>query len=722
MARSGRREMRPAGEGRAVSGAACTPALRSEMAHASRSVPGGLGPSPNPLKTMFLFMRLKAPLPAATQRLPTQMKPHHLPEHLATESPHQGQHQHHGQPVHPEDLRVKDDNLGGEGGTKLLGGSEPPGPHCNGGIRSDWLSPPTAAPPPRPQALDSFWAGRATGEGSGAPKVRRLDRGHHSPPPASRTLRALNPPPGPKSSSPAAQPRAPLFAPPNPAPSPAASLTDPPATALHKPPRGPNPSPSRRRGPQAPILAPDRAAPADDSAPQLRADRHPGTAPPPAPSRRRPGALTSEPPRRDRAGATQNPARSYNGAERKEELGGRQEALEAEASPPLPVALARLDSLAIYAFNIAGFVGARVRRHLPSAAGLRPGVRGGQGRPGGAQEALGAAGWAEAEPGLPEAAAGQRRRDSPRTDFSLVPYPPPTPPERQLLRRQMRRLNPSSWSLRRANRLEPIVGIDHDGGKTAAMIIALLVEQPPGSLRSPPPPPQSAVFVFIAVRAPVALLPKGIVSLTPAFRTPHTCSRHEPRLAARGRERPGSREPPWDRGTGRLPALSEAPPLSEPPSPSLRLPEPPSDLKTPSLHTNPEPRSQAPKAPGPARRGSPLPCPLSWLPVLGAGRAGGLRAGGWSPPAAHRSLGNAGKARAMLALPAGTQRRRGSPGGATAGEGGHRQQAGLAAPDPIMGSGHAGFPASPTTSPLGSSAKPTAPLGKPAQEHFGDRA
>lgn len=52
---------------------------------------------------------------------------------------------------------------------QLLGGPEPPGPHCNGGIRSGWLSPPTAAPPPRPQALDSFWAGRAAGEGSGAP-------------------------------------------------------------------------------------------------------------------------------------------------------------------------------------------------------------------------------------------------------------------------------------------------------------------------------------------------------------------------------------------------------------------------------------------------------------------------------------------------------------------------------------------------------------------------
>lgn len=57
----------------------------------------------------------------------------------------------------------------------------------------------------------------------------------------------------------------------------------------------------------------------------------------------------------------------------------------------------------------------------------------------------------------PEPAAGQRRRDSPRTDFSFVPNPPPAPPERQLLRRQMRQLNPPSWALRRANRLEPTI-------------------------------------------------------------------------------------------------------------------------------------------------------------------------------------------------------------------------------------------------------------------------
>lgn len=94
-------------------------------------------------------------------------------------------------------------------------------------------------------------------------------------------------------------------------------------------------------------------------------------------------------------------------------------------------------------------------------------------------------------------------------------------------------------------------------------------------------------------------------------------------LAARGRGRPRFLEPSWDRGLGRLPALSEAPPLSGPPSPSLPRPEPPSDLKTPSLHTNPEPpRSQAPKAPRPRppRFSSALPIVLA--PGAGAGRAG----------------------------------------------------------------------------------------------------
>lgn len=54
---------------------------------------------------------------------------------------------------------------------------------------------------------------------------------HHSPPPASRPLRALNPPPGPKSSSPAAQPRAPLLClprPPRTKSPPAAVPTEPP--------------------------------------------------------------------------------------------------------------------------------------------------------------------------------------------------------------------------------------------------------------------------------------------------------------------------------------------------------------------------------------------------------------------------------------------------------------------------------------------------------------
>lgn len=219
-------------------------------------------------------------------------------------------------------------------------------------------------------------------------------------------------------------------------------------------------------------------------------------------------------------------------------------------------------------------------------------------------------------------------------------------------------------------------------------------------------------------------------------------------LTAAGRRPPCFLEPPWDRGLGPLPPLSEAPPPSEPSAPCLPRLEPPSDLKTPSLHTNSKPpSSQAPKAPAP-----PAPvllCPAHCPGSRCGGWAGrGLRAGGWSPPAAPRSLGNAGKPRAMLALRARTQTRRCSPGGATAREGGLRPQADLAVPcwrevsgrepweifslrsppnpftippspsDPTMEAGHTRFHEPPTTSPLDSAAKPTPPLGKPAREHL----
>lgn len=210
-------------------------------------------------------------------------------------------------------------------------------------------------------------------------------------------------------------------------------------------------------------------------------------------------------------------------------------------------------------------------------------------------------------------------------------------------------------------------------------------------------------------------------------------------LAARGRERPGSREPRWDGGAQAASPLSPRP--RPPRSPHLQV----SAAPRPRLISRPPPRTptpsrvpRPPRPPAPPARALLCPAHCPGSRCWGPGRAGGVRAGGWSPPAAHRSLGNAGKARAMLARPAGTQRRRGSPGGATAGEGGPRQQAGLAAPGWREVSGrshgkpspcavpqpfyHPSFlfrphkgcwtrrvPRVPQTSPLGSSAKPTAP-------------
>lgn len=95
----------------------------------------------------------------------------------------------------------------------------------------------------------------------------------------------------------------------------------------------------------------------------------------------------------------------------------------------------------------------------PPRRPLPPEARGGSRRRGGAR----GPGGFRVSP-QPEPAAGRRRRNSPRTDFfPLVPNPPPAPPpphthpELQLLGWQMRRLNPPSWSLRRANRLETMV-------------------------------------------------------------------------------------------------------------------------------------------------------------------------------------------------------------------------------------------------------------------------
>lgn len=273
---------------------------------------------------------------------------------------------------------------------------------------------------------------------------------------------------------------------------------------------------------------------------------------------------------------------------------------------------------------------------------------------------------------------------------------------------------------------------------------------PPGSLRSPPPPPQSAVFVFIAVRAHVALLPKGIVSLTPASRTPHTCSRHEPR--GRGRGRPGCREPRRDGAQAASRALRGPAPLGAPfsksppprrPSPR-RLSRPPPCTPTPSR----VPRPPRPPAPPAGALLCPAHCPGSRCWALGG--QGAYAQGSWTPPAAHRSLGNAGKARAMLALRAGAQRLRGSPGGATAGEGGHRQQAGFATrgwredsgrshgkpsacavppnllpsllrlQSPQRGLGTRGSPRPPQPHRWVRQRSPQRPRGNRAREHFGD--
>lgn len=124
-----------------------------------------------------------------------------------------------------------------------LGAPRTPGaPTAAVGIRNGRLSPLIAAPPPQPGPWTRFGPGRRLEKARG-PKVRRLDRGVgrrgltarrpppqppvaldlalRAPPPntsphplPASPLHTLNPPPGPKSSSPAAQPRAPIIVPP----------------------------------------------------------------------------------------------------------------------------------------------------------------------------------------------------------------------------------------------------------------------------------------------------------------------------------------------------------------------------------------------------------------------------------------------------------------------------------------------------------------------------
>lgn len=123
------------------------------------------------------------------------------------------------------------------------GAPNPRSSHCSGGYPERPALSPHRDPSPEARALDSIWARQEAGEGSGAPKVRRLGRGVgrrgltapgpppqppvaldlalRAPPPntsphprPASPLHALNPLPGPKSSSPAAQPRALIIVPP----------------------------------------------------------------------------------------------------------------------------------------------------------------------------------------------------------------------------------------------------------------------------------------------------------------------------------------------------------------------------------------------------------------------------------------------------------------------------------------------------------------------------
>lgn len=139
----------------------------------------------------------------------------------------------------------------------------------------------------------------------------------------------------------------------------------------------------------------------------------------------------------------------------------------------------------------------------------------------------------------------------------------------------------------------------------------------------PPQPPVSCVRIYSGA-AHVTSLPKGIVSLIPAFRSPHTCSRHEPvarggggGLAFWSRVGEGAKLLPL---LGAPPPLVRLPPLSEPPFLNLR--PPPSAIPPWSPFGSQDPRPArhspatwfpGPSRPQPRRAPPPLACPLFWI-------------------------------------------------------------------------------------------------------------
>ncbi|XP_062966039.1 basic proline-rich protein-like [Cynocephalus volans] len=248
---------------------------------------------------------------------------------------------------------------------------------------------------------------------------------------------------------------------------------------------------------------------------------------------------------------------------------------------------------------------------VPARPGLRPRVRGGD--PEGDQEASEPRGWGEAglcpyslappigAPCLAAPLCDSRRSLSlsgpgwgqaggqPLGRGRLGPAPSPGSPwprfprpERQLLRRQMRQLNPPSWSLRGANRLEPLGG--GDGAEPPH-----LFQQEPAAGEGEASPSGAAV----------------------------------------------------GEGLSPLPSLEASCPLSfpsDPPSLSTPLLEPPFPAHQTLSRLVPRP----PKAPSPACPPPPPACSLSWICVPAAGRAG-VCMQGRELPATHPSLGNAGK-------------------------------------------------------------------------------
>ena len=116
---------------------------------------------------------------------------------------------------------------------------------------------------------------------------------------------------------------------------------------------------------------------------------------------------------------------------------------------------------------------------------------------------------------------------------------------------------------------------------------------------------------------------KGLYPYSPAFRTPHTCSRHEPHGLGEGAA--SSSGASVEEGANPPPLPPEIPSPRGVSRPSLSAPQPPSDLRTPSLHAYPSrcrcvPR--LPKAPAPPAPLLSWPAHCSGSGVLGAGRAG----------------------------------------------------------------------------------------------------